>query len=116
MGESGGTTVWRGSAFTCTSQEISLFHDTTAGSHQECGDILGHSIRSDVDVHITNGNSTTVTYYTSRLTVPINSGRVGRTIECFYDDGLTTTLVGREKVNITIGNKNTIIIIIKVNA
>ena len=43
--------------------------------------------------------------HASRLIVPVNSGRVGRTIECLYDDGATATLVGREKMNITIGIK-----------
>ena len=103
MGDSGGSTVWRGSAFSCTNQEIALFHadsESTEGTYGECGDIIGK-----IDVNTTNGNSTTVSHYTSRLIVPVNSGRVGRTIECLYDDGATATLVGREKMNITIGIK-----------
>ena len=98
-----GSTVWNGSVFNCTSQKITLFHESTEGIHGKCGDIVGQSLRSDIDVNATNGNSTTVSYYTSRLTVPIYSGTVGTTIECHNDDGQTSTLVGREKVNITIG-------------
>ena len=102
LGEPHETTVWNGSGFNCTSQEITLFHGSTEGIHGKCGDIVGQSLRSDVDVNATNSNSTTVSHYTSRLTVPINSGTVGRTIECHYDDGQTSTLVGREKLNMTI--------------
>ena len=35
LGERGGTTVWQGSAFNCTSRQISLFHsdyETTEGT------------------------------------------------------------------------------------
>ena len=101
LGEPGGSTVWRGSIFNnyCFSQEIILFHE---GIHEECGDIVGQSLRSDAGVNATNDNSTTLSHYTSRLTVPINSGTVGRTIECHNDDGQTSTLVGRETLNITI--------------
>ena len=66
---------------------------------------MGYSIR--IDINTTNDNSISVSYYTSRLTVPINSGTVGTIIECLYDDGATATLVGRETVNITIGIINT---------
>ena len=104
MGECGGSTAWTGNIFNCANHEISLFHDdyeSTEGAYAECSDIVGQSVRSDINT--TNDNSTSVSHYTSQLTVPINSGTVGRTIECLYDDGATATLVGREKVNITIG-------------
>ena len=109
MGEStGGSTVWRGSVLNCISQEISLFHadyQSAEGAYGECGAIVGQSVRSNVNTSTMNSNSTTVTLYTSRLIVPINSGTFGRTIECFYDNGATAILVGRERVNITIGIK-----------
>ena len=81
MGEPGGSTVWRGSDFSCFSQDISLFHadyDST-GAYGECSDIVGQSVRSDINTM--NDNSTSVSYYTSQLTVLINSGTVGTTIE-----------------------------------
>ena len=91
MGEPRGSTVWRGSVLNCISQEIALFHadyESTEGAYGECGDIVGQSVRSISDINAVNGNSTTVTtLYISRLTVPINSGTMGMTIECFYDDG-----------------------------
>jgi hypothetical protein len=58
MGESVGSTVWRGSIFMCTSQEISLFHadyESTEGAYDKCGDIVGKSVRSYVNT--TNDNS-----------------------------------------------------------
>ena len=109
MGEPRGSATWRGSVLNCISQEIALFHanyESTEGAYGECGDIVGQSVRSISDINAVNGNSTTVTtLYISRLTVPINSGTMGTTIECFYDDGAIATLVGRETVNITIGIK-----------
>ena len=121
MGEPGGSTVWEGNVFNCINQEISLFHadyGATEGAYGECGDIVGQSVRSGDNT--TNDNSTIVILYTSRLTVPVNSGTVGRTIECHNDDGASSTVVGREEVNITIGinynnvnnNKNVLHIII----
>ena len=104
MGEPGGSTAWTGNIFNCTNHEISLFHadyESTEGAYAECSDIVGHSVRSDINT--TNDNSTSVSHYTSQLIVPINSGTVGTTIECLYDDGATATLVGRETVNITTG-------------
>ena len=111
MGESGGSTVWMESVLNCTSQEISLLHgdyESIKGAYDDCGGVVGQNVRRYIGVNTTNDNSTTVTLYTSRLTVPINSGRVGRTIECLYDDGAIATLVGIERVNITIGIKNTV--------
>ena len=108
MGEPGGITVWMGSAFNCTSHDIQLFHSdyqSTEGAHGDCGDIVGHSVRTNI--HTTNGvNSTAVIHYTSQVTVPINSETMGRIIECIYDDGVAAILVGREEVNITMGIKN----------
>ena len=66
MGEPGGSTAWRGSVLNCISQEIALFHanyESTEGAYGECGDIVGQSVRSDINAM--NGNSTTVTLYTS---------------------------------------------------
>ena len=106
-GEPGGSTAWTGSIFNCTNHEISLFHadyESTEGAYAECSDIVGQSVRSDINTM--NDNSTSVSHYTSQLTVPINSGTVGSSIECLYDDGATATLVGREIVNIIIGIVN----------
>ena len=108
MGEPGGSTAWTGNIFNCANHEISLFHADygfTEGAYGECGDIVGYSVR--IDMNTMNDNSTSVSHYTSRLTVPVNSGTVGRTIECYYDNGTIATMVGRETVNITIGIKNT---------
>ena len=38
FGERGGSTVWQGSAFNCTSREINLFHsdyEATEGAHRD---------------------------------------------------------------------------------
>ena len=113
MGEPGGVTVWRGSVFNCTSQEISLFHadyESTEGVYGQCGDTVGQSVRSDVNTTNSARTSIAFSHYTSQLTVPVNSGSVGSTIECYYDDGATATLVGRERLNITIGIKMQLII------
>ena len=104
LGESDGTTVWTGSAFNCTSRQISLFHSrygSTEGTYGECDDIVGQSVRvnaNPIDNHSAG-------YYVSQLTVPIRSDIAGRTIECFYHDGDTVTSVGRLIITTIIGNQ-----------
>ena len=105
FGEHRGMTVWQGSTFNCTSREISLFHsnyETTEGSYGECGDIVGQSLR--VDVNTTNYNNS-AGYYVSQLTVPmISLETLEKTIECLYDDGTTSTSVEQMTITTTIGN------------
>ena len=76
----------RGVLYIVPIMKLALFH----------GGIVGQIVRSNVNTADDN-NSTTVTYYVSQLTVPINSGTIGKSIECLCDDGAISTLVGREK-------------------
>ena len=104
FGKRRGMTVWQGSAFNCTSREISLFHTddaTTEGAHGECGDIVGWNLR--ININTTDDNNSTG-YYASQLTVPLSSDTIGKTIECLYDDGTTFTSIGQATINTTIGN------------
>ena len=51
IGEPDGITVWTGSAFNCTSCEISLFHsqyESTEGIYGDCDDIVGKSLKKSV--------------------------------------------------------------------
>ena len=101
FGGRGGTTVWQGSVFNCTSREISLFHNvygSIEGAYGECGDIVGQSLISTTD------DSNTTGYYVSQLIVPVSSGTAGKTIECAYDDGTTLTSVGQVTITATIGD------------
>ena len=83
-----GTTVWGGSAFSgCSNNEIVLLHShfehgLTMGCNN--GEIVGRSIRKVGD------------NYTSQLTVHLNVNFTlrGKTVECFYDDGLHEVTVG----------------------
>ena len=69
-----GSTVWRGSAFSCSvspPNRINLLHsEYTSGTNDTCGDLSAMS----VGVIGTN--------YTSRLTVTANTGLDGTIINC----------------------------------
>ena len=52
--------MWMGTAFNCTSREISLFHSsygTSGGMYGECDNIEGRSVKS-----ISNRGSTVIGY------------------------------------------------------
>ena len=90
-----GTTVWRGSAFNCTGNEITLRHSRfeSGGTAGECNNraIVGYSLHK-VD------NS-----YTSRLNISVITEMNGRSVECIYDNGSNTSLIGRDVITITTG-------------
>ena len=98
MGSHFGNTIWAGSAFNCSLEEITLQHlQFPENAHGECnnGYIMGKSIR------VVNG---TYMYYTSQLNVTISSDLVGKSIECFYDDNTgMKQLVGAKNITITTG-------------
>ena len=86
-----GITVWHGSAFDCSGNEISLIHIlyNSIESHVICaygecnnGAIVAKGIR------IENGT------YISQLNVSISTDMIGRSIECFEDTIYSTLLVG----------------------
>ena len=83
----GVSTVWKGTAFTCpaTNNEIILLHSRFNNKLSgECnnGDILAESIE------VADGNK-----YTSLVNVTFNPLLIGKTVECFSDDGLISSLV-----------------------
>ena len=83
---------------------MSLFHcdyKTRGGAYGECGDIVGRSFR--VNINTMDGNNSTE-YYVSQLIVPVSSATAGKTIECLYDDGTTSTSVGQATITATIGD------------
>ena len=105
VGEPGGTTVWQGSAFNCTSGEISLFHDryeSDGGDFGYCnnGDIVGRSLRA------VSSSNFTMTSYVSQLSVIVSSNTIGKSIECVHDDGTTQTptIVGHSTITATTGD------------
>ena len=97
-GTESGFTVWRGSAFSCASNEITLRHrrfTSEEGALGECnrGAILGSSLR------IMAGS-----FYTSRLSVRVSPEVIGKSIECILDDiNVTSKSIGNATVNITTG-------------
>ena len=86
----GGTTVWNGSAFNCTSDQIPLRHSQfesgTAVGVCNDGAIVAHGIRRE--------NYT----FISQLNVTIEQNMIGRTIQCVYHDGIHITIVGSETI------------------
>ena len=96
QGTENGFTVWRGSAFNCVSNEITLRHRlfmSEQGALGECngGSILGRSFR------ITGGS-----FYTSQLSVRVSPEVAGKTVECVLDDIIFTS-IGNATVNVSTG-------------
>ena len=78
-------TVWGGSAFNCSLDEIPLRHDrftSRKGAHGECnnGSIVGQSLGTQ------NGS------YTSQLNVTVTPDIIGENIECAHFDGVNTVI------------------------
>jgi hypothetical protein len=96
---SGGTTVWQGSAFDCARNEILLRHSQFESqmASGECnnGAITGRGIRNLDDA------------FTSQLNVSVTTNLQGKTVECIYDNGTTTT-IGSSSIIITTGENRKI--------
>ena len=104
IGGQDGTTVWTGNAFTCTSHEISLFHSdygSPNGACGECSDIQGRSIKT---IAIESNISSSDRGYVSQLIVRIRQDTIGKSIECQYDDGHRSELVGQATITATTGD------------
>ena len=83
-GGPGGATVWTGTAFNCTMNEISLVHSrfstsTGAFGQYNNGAIVGHSIGVE-------GNN-----YTSQLSITVIPNTAGKDISCIHDSISSTT-------------------------
>lgn len=85
-----GFTVWSGSAFMCTSGEITLTHIRFSTGSGSCND--GAIAAQGVAV---NGNA-----YTSQLNVNMSAGLVGRTVTCTLD-GSELTQIGSDTLQLT---------------
>ena len=91
-GGPGDTTIWKGSAFHCSSNEIALIHSLFGVNYTqshivaagECnnGSIWAHSIRVEDN------------YYTSQLNITVNANMIGKTVECAHDNQSTESVIG----------------------
>ena len=86
-----GTTVWRGSAFDCPNfrNEIVLQHSRfESGTYRTCNRIIAHSINTTSDC---DGIK-----YISQLIIQLDMNKTleGRTVECIYDNGLCSKVIG----------------------
>ena len=107
IGSQLGTTVWRGTAFECTSGEISLLHrlyfteSSASYAYGECnnGSIIAQSLSIEDGM-----------FYTSQLNITVSDDVIGRSIECNYDDSSTTTLQLIGTTNVITGKNRKIII------
>ena len=103
----GGVTVWTGSDFDCPrsghDHEIVLGHSQFAsGTSGGCnnGRIIGRSINTTPD---SDGSK-----YISQLIIRLdeNGTLEGKTVECAYDDGFVTKVIGMHTINYTRGINN----------
>ena len=98
-----GSTVWTGRDFDCPRfrNEIVLQHSRfESGTNRTCNRIIGRSINTTSD---SDGIK-----YISQLIIQLDeSGTLeGRTVECVYDDGLVTKVIGMHTINYTRGINN----------
>ena len=94
-----GATVWTGTVFDCSSNEIIILHTSSnVGVEIACNDgvIVGELIRTE--------NNT----YTSQLTVSVSSQTVGTNISCSHDSR-GTHLIGSSVLILSTGNASLII-------
>ena len=93
----GGLTLWEGTALNCdsTQGEIRLLHSSFSEgrAYGTCNDgaVEGRGLR--VEGHT----------YTSQLVVNVSTEMIGRGIQCVYDDGTVTHLVGMATIRPTTG-------------
>lgn len=92
-----GYTIWKGSAFDCilSGNEILLLHiNYIGGTVRTCnnGQIVGRSLG------VTNN------CYTSQLDVNITAEIEGGTVECVYESGSATEVIGSSLLSLTTGS------------
>ena len=87
-GGTDGATVWRGSAFNCSGNDIGIVHDPDVSDSGSCnnGALVAQKLMA------TDG------FYTSQLNVTISSDIIGRSVECAYSEEHTTSKIGTENI------------------
>jgi hypothetical protein len=91
----GGATIWRGSAFDCTSNEIVLRHaNFVPRTSESCngGNIVGESM------------GVSGICYSSRLIVTITSDLNGQTVGCYGNSNGSMIQIGESRLSILAGN------------
>ena len=86
MGSAGGATVWRGSAFNCALNDITLFHSAYKSEHGAIGMCNNGAIMAQ-------SLGVEDSYYTSQLNVNVSSNMIGKTIMCVNVLNLTSEMV-----------------------
>ena len=92
----GGLTIWQGTAFHCSGNQIQLRHsqyNNSLGAIGECND--GAIVASSVGV---SGD-----HYTSQLNVTVGQEMINGTIECMHEDIQQNRTVGQKTLEITTG-------------
>ena len=92
-----GITVWRGSAFNCSGNNILLRHSqfmSPYGVNGTCnnGEIIGYSLRVTAD-----------NCFTSLLNVTVSPGLIGQTIQCAHNNGQSLNPIGLHRIDIRTG-------------
>ena len=92
-----GITVWSGSAFNCTGNNILLRHSqfmSPYGVNGTCnnGKIVGYSLRVIAD-----------NCFTSQLNVTVSLGLIGQTIQCAHNNGQNLNPIGLHRIDIRTG-------------
>ena len=90
----GGTTLWTGAVFDCSSSsnELILFHTSSDMKVCNNGAIAGRIVRAE--------NNT----YVSQLIISVSTITVGTNISCSHETGSSTKLIGTSILTLTTGN------------
>ena len=81
-----GATVWRGTAFDCATNEITLLHSVFKSGHGAFGTCNNGAIMAQ-SLGVENS------YYTSQLNVRLTSDTVGKTVMCINVLNLTSAFI-----------------------
>ena len=90
-----GSTVWKGSAFECTSGEIVLQHNLF--DQMMAAGVCNDGLFSAYGIRVDNNS------YTSQLNITVSHSAAGKTIECAYDNGQREASIGTDTISITTG-------------
>lgn len=107
-GGPGDSTVWKGSAFDCSSNDIPLVHSRFASSPKAAGECNNGSIEA-------HGLRVQDNCYTSQLNISVTPNLIGKTIKCVHDNLTAEIVVGTLRVT-TVGETKIFVILVNSTA
>ena len=85
-----GATVWRGSVFNCSGNDINILHNPLISGVGTCNN--GAIVAQKLTDRATDG------FYTTQLNVTISPDVIGKSVECVYVHEQITTRIGAQTI------------------